>query len=36
MERLRMEKVAMFTCGVCHGDDGREEMVEEAFRLDGR
>ena len=26
----------MFTCGVCHGDDGREELVEEVFSLDGR
>ena len=26
----------MFTCGVCHGNEGREEMVEEVFSLDGR
>ena len=26
----------MFTCGVCHGKEGCEEMVEEVFRLDGR
>lgn len=26
----------MFTCGVCHGVDGRNEMVEEVFRVDGR
>ncbi len=25
----------MFTCGVCHGNEGREEMVEEVFRMDG-
>ena len=26
----------MFTCGVCHGNEGCKEMVEEVFRLDGR
>ena len=26
----------MFTCGVCHGNEGHGEFVEEVFRVDGR
>ena len=26
----------MFRCVVCHGDDSREELVEEVFKVDGR
>ena len=26
----------MFTCGVCHGNEGRGELVEEVFNVDGR
>ena len=36
MGRLRKENVAMFTCGVCHGNEGHGEFVEEVFRVDGR
>ena len=26
----------MFTCSVCHGEDGREELADEVFRVDGQ
>ncbi len=26
----------MFTCGVCQGNEGHGEFVEEVFRVDGR
>ena len=26
----------MFTCAVCRGHKGRDELVEEVFRIDGR
>ena len=26
----------MFTCGVCHGNEGHGEFVEEVFNVDGR
>ena len=26
----------MFTCGVCQGNEGRGELVEEVFSVDGR
>ena len=26
----------MFTCGVCHGNEGHGEFAEEVFRVDGR
>ena len=36
MGRLRKETVRMFTCGVCHGNEGHGEFVEEVFRVNGR
>ena len=26
----------MFLCVVCHGEDGRDEVVEEVFKVDGQ
>ena len=26
----------MFRCGVCQGEEGTEELVEEVFKIDGR
>ena len=26
----------MFTCAVCHGNEGHGELVEEVFNVDGR
>ena len=26
----------MFTCAVCHGEESRDKLVEEVFKIDGR
>ena len=26
----------MFTCGVCHATESREELVDEVFQVDGK
>lgn len=34
--RWGREEIAMYSCVVCHGEESREEPVDEVFDVDGR
>ena len=36
MAKPRRDEVNVFLCVVCHGEDGRDELVEEVFKVDGQ